>query len=226
MRKHLANAITCLNVLAGSVAVVFALEGRYTLAACCIALAAVFDFLDGFTARLLKAVSAMGKELDSLCDMVSFGLAPALVAFHYMQQLGGPWCWVALLMAAFSALRLAKFNLDERQTSSFIGLATPANAIFWVFGIAGLSEAGVYTPPVWCLALLCLFSCWMLVSPLPMFSLKFKNLRFQDNAIRYIFLLGCIALVLRLTWLGVALCIVWYTLLCLLNLITVKSKRS
>lgn len=224
MKKHIANAITCLNVLAGCLSIVFGFQGEYLWAAACIALAAVFDFLDGFVARLLNAVSAIGKELDSLCDVISFGLAPSVMAFHYMQQEGGYWCYAAFLMVAFSALRLAMFNLDERQSSSFIGLPTPANALFWAFGIAGIStQFPQWTLPAWSIAALCLLCCYLLVSPLPMFSLKFKNLSYKDNALRYGFLIGCIVLIIWMKTLGLALCIVWYTLLCLLSLIAKKS---
>ncbi|MBO5835422.1 MAG: CDP-diacylglycerol--serine O-phosphatidyltransferase [Bacteroidales bacterium] len=221
MKKHLANAITCLNVLAGSLSIVCTFQGNYTWAAYCIVIAAVFDFLDGFVARMLHAVSAIGKELDSLCDIVSFGVAPSMMAFHYMQTQGGYWCYAALLMVAFSALRLAIFNLDERQTSSFIGLPTPANAIFWAFGIAGMTALGQIE--AWIIALLCVVFSWLLVSPLPMFSLKFKNLHYKDNALRYIFLAGCIILIIWMKSFGFALSILWYILLCLLHLILKKS---
>lgn len=224
MKKHLANFITCLNVLAGSVAIVFAFQGQYLNAALCIALAAVFDFLDGFAARLLKAVSPLGKELDSLCDVISFGLAPSVMAFHYMHTQSPLLAYVAFVMVAFSALRLAMFNLDERQSSSFIGLPTPANAIFWAFGLAGLQQiCPDFFIPAWMVALLCLLCSWLLVSPLPMFSLKFKNLHIKDNALRFIFLGGCLILMVWLKYLGLSLCILWYVFLCLLSLIAKKS---
>lgn len=219
MKKHIANAITCLNVIAGCFATMFALQGNYLWAAYCIALAAIFDFLDGFVARLLHSVSPIGKELDSLCDVISFGLAPSMIAFHYMQEQGGYWCYTAFLMVAFSALRLAMFNLDERQTSSFIGFPTPANAILWAFGIAGwqaLFPEALLSAPI--LAAVCLLCSYLLVSPLPMFSLKFKNLKLKDNFIRYIFLAGCIALIICFKIFGLALCIVWYILLCIVSL--------
>ncbi len=224
MKKHIANFITCLNVLAGSLSIVFAFQGDYLWAAYSIAIAGIFDFLDGFAARLLQATSAIGKELDSLCDVISFGLAPSVMAFHYMQAQGDYWCYTAFIMVAFSALRLAIFNLDERQTSSFIGLPTPANALFWAFGIAGVN---IVCPdlqiPAYIIALLCLFCAYLLVSPLPMFSLKFKNLKYKDNALRYLFLLGCIVLIVWLKQLGLALCILWYLCLCLISLIFRKS---
>lgn len=221
MKKHLANAITCLNVLAGCLSIICTFQGNYSWAAYCIVIAAVFDFLDGFVARLLHAASAIGKELDSLCDIVSFGVAPSMMAFHYMQAQGGYWCYAALLMVAFSALRLAMFNLDERQTSSFIGLPTPANAIFWAFSMAGITTSTQIE--TWIIALLCVVFSWLLVSPLPMFSLKFKNLHYKDNALRYVFLAGCIILIICMKTFGLALCILWYILLCLLHLILKKS---
>ena len=132
IKKYIPNAVTSLNLIAGSMAVIMAYEGNYQATVLLVLLAATFDFLDGFLARLLNSYSSIGKELDSLADMVSFGLVPAITAFSLLRD--SPWEWTryfGLLIAVFSALRLAKFNVDERQTSSFIGLATPANAIFW-----------------------------------------------------------------------------------------------
>ncbi|MDR1698827.1 MAG: CDP-diacylglycerol--serine O-phosphatidyltransferase, partial [Prevotellaceae bacterium] len=131
--KQIPNTITCLNLLAGCMACVVAFYGEYGLAAYVIALAAVFDFADGFAARFLNAYSPLGKELDSLADMVSFGLAPAIMLFSFLAQHDFLLALVAFLLTIFSALRLAKFNIDKRQTDSFIGLPTPANAFFWAF---------------------------------------------------------------------------------------------
>ena len=140
--KNIPNSITCLNLLSGCFACLFAYKGEYDIVALCIGLSALFDFLDGMAARLLHAYSPMGKELDSLADLISFGLAPGFMAMHFMlydsvfhgindsYQIW--WALSALLIPIFSALRLAKFNIDARQTTSFIGLPVPANALFWI----------------------------------------------------------------------------------------------
>jgi CDP-diacylglycerol---serine O-phosphatidyltransferase len=217
IRKHIPNFITSLNVLCGSIAVVFILKGVLTTGVFLILMAAVFDFFDGMSARLLKAYSPIGKELDSLADMISFGLAPGLIMFKLLETsmfkvevipdlqsnlsigqlliLGS-----AFLIPIFSALRLAKFNIDERQTSSFIGLPTPANAIF-ISSIALIQEHGkiasidnfLLSAPV-LVGITLLFS-WLLVAEIPMFSLKFKNLGWKSNQIQYIFLLCAVLLI-------------------------------
>jgi len=133
MKKHIPNFITCLNLFSGCVASYLAFKGNYQGAFVAILFAAVFDFLDGFAARLLKAYSPMGKELDSLADMISFGLAPGAIVFSLLTDTGiNEWLpFAGFLIPVFSGLRLAKFNIDDRQTSSFLGLPVPANAIFW-----------------------------------------------------------------------------------------------
>ena len=140
MKKHIPNTITCCNLISGCVATVFALFGIPEMALLFIILGAVFDFFDGMTARVLGVSSPIGKELDSLADDVTFGVAPASILFWFLGIIDYPeflegWRnvipFLAYIIAAFSALRLAKFNLDTRQTTSFIGLPTPANALFW-----------------------------------------------------------------------------------------------
>jgi CDP-diacylglycerol--serine O-phosphatidyltransferase len=190
----LPNTITSFNALSGSLSVVFAFEGNLVLAGLLILVAAVFDFLDGMSARLLQAYSDMGKELDSLADMISFGLAPAVIA-HVMVRSQYP--EINLLMDAnylqllillfpfiitvFSALRLAKFNIDTRQTESFIGLNTPSNAMIWAsfpFVLSFNADsffAGIITNVPFLLVFSLVMSL-LLVSEIPMFSLKFKSL--------------------------------------------------
>lgn len=225
--RHIPNTITCLNLFSGCIACVMAFEGNYLLAAFFIILGAIFDFFDGMAARLLNAPSPIGKELDSLADMVSFGMAPSLIVFslfdeiHYPDFLVGMKGYLpysAFILAVFSGLRLAKFNVDERQTSSFIGLPTPANALFW----ASLSVGAYYflTSPMFnviYLVLLILIFSGLLVAEIPMFSLKFKNLSWKDNKIRYIFLIVCIALLAFLQLSGISACIIWYICLSVLT---------
>ena len=139
MKRHIPNTLTCLNLFSGCLAVVMAFDGQFTLAFAFILLSAVFDFFDGLAARALDAHSPIGKDLDSLADDVSFGVAPASMLFNLLQQMAVAQSWggarallpyVAFLIAIFSALRLAKFNNDSRQTTSFIGLPVPANALY------------------------------------------------------------------------------------------------
>jgi CDP-diacylglycerol--serine O-phosphatidyltransferase len=232
LRKSIPNFITSLNVLCGSVAVVFILKGVLTTAVLLIMLAAVFDFLDGMSARILKAYSPIGKELDSLADMISFGLAPGLLMFKLLEisifkenivpdlqsNLSMPQLLVlgsAFVIPIFSALRLAKFNVDERQTSSFIGLPTPANALF-ISALALIREHGtlpavddvLLSVPV-LLGITFLFS-YLLISEIPMFSLKFKNLSWKSNKVQYIFIFCSILLVATMQLYGISLIVLLF----------------
>ncbi|MDE6683100.1 MAG: CDP-diacylglycerol--serine O-phosphatidyltransferase, partial [Muribaculaceae bacterium] len=150
IKKNIPNSITCLNILAGLLSIVCSIKGEsplwglrgYEWGYILIGIAAVADFLDGFCARLLHAYSEMGKELDSLCDLVSFGVAPAFAVYACMDANGEEWMkWLALLIPVAGALRLARFNVDTRQTVNFIGLPIPANAIFWI-GYTSMVYAG------------------------------------------------------------------------------------
>lgn len=231
MKKNIPNMITCCNLLCGAIATWLAMQNAFAWAFAFILFGAVFDFFDGMTARLLGISSPIGKELDSLADDITFGLAPAMMVSCYLRPSLGWWSLVALLMAAFSAFRLAKFNLDTRQTLSFIGLATPANAIFWgsLCCMPYALTSGNWMP--WILLSLTLVSCYLLVSEIPFFSLKFHNLSWADNQTAYIFLIGCILLIaccvvtaIRYSTPGYALfagaaCILWYIVmnLCMLQ---------
>lgn len=220
--KHIPNAITCLNLFAGCLACVVAFKGIFILAAYLVMLAAIFDFLDGFAARLFKAYSPLGKELDSLADIVSFGVAPGFVLFSFLTHVTGSyWAMLAFLIPIFSALRLAKFNIDERQTSSFIGLPTPANAIFWVFLISSIKKhyLAYFTLNEFRITTTILIGifCFLLVSEIPMFSLKFKNAHWKNNKIRFVFLLASITLIFWLKFKAFPFIIGLYILLSLLN---------
>jgi CDP-diacylglycerol--serine O-phosphatidyltransferase len=159
---------------------------NYTGAFYFISLAAFFDFLDGCAARLLKAYSPIGSELDSLSDVVSFGVAPGCVAYSYLATFTtmGGLPLMAFLLPVFAALRLAKFNVDTRQKTSFLGLPVPANGLFWASLIPSIhffsASFPVYYIPVIIIALIVLF-CWLMVSEIPMFSLKFKTLKWNEN---------------------------------------------
>ena len=196
-----------------------AFYGQYQYAVLLIVVGAVFDFFDGMVARALGVSSPIGKELDSLADVVTFGVAPSAIIFYLFHEVHCPEVlmpvkhllpYTAFLMAAFSALRLAKFNLDERQHYGFIGLPTPANALFWgslVLGehafLVSLKFNAVF------LFLFMLLFCFLLVSEVPMLALKFKNFSWQDNKERYVFLAGC-PVILIIAPYSLHLIILWY----------------
>ena len=198
IKKQIPNTITCCNLLAGIVAIIFAfhadewfggLTGR-EWAYICIGAAAVFDFADGACARALRAYSDIGKELDSLADLVSFGVAPALLLFNLVDNWG---CWASLLIAIFGALRLARFNVDTRQTTTFIGLPIPANAIFWIGYTAWIAAHGI--PAGWAVAVVVVLESLLMESGMRMFSLKFKNFDWRENFRRYAIIVAAILFV-------------------------------
>lgn len=222
-KRYIPNTITCCNLIAGCIAMVFAFYGKQDTALLFILIGALFDFFDGMSARLLHVSSPIGKELDSLADGITFGAAPAMMIFTLMSQIEYPPVFepvakfipfIAFVIAAFSALRLAKFNLDERQTSSFIGLPTPANALFWGALITGTGEriaVTQHTLPF--ILILIAISCWLLISEIPMFSLKFKQWGWKGNEVRYLFILSCVPILLTFGISGFAIIIAWYVIL-------------
>jgi CDP-diacylglycerol--serine O-phosphatidyltransferase len=197
IKKHIPNSITCCNLISGCIATSFAFSGNAKMALIWIIIGAVFDFFDGMSARLLKVSSPIGKELDSLADDVTFGVAPATIVFaelgvidypSFMEPLREILPYFAFLIAAFSALRLAKFNLDERQTTSFIGLPTPANALFWG-SLLVMNPDWIENESwsVFAIIILILVSSYLLISELPMFALKFKHWGWKGNEVKYCF---------------------------------------
>ena len=217
MKKHIPNTITCLNLISGCIATYFAFQSDCEQALLFIVIGAVFDFIDGMSARLLHVSSPIGKELDSLADDITFGFAPSAIVFSFLSGLHihiPLLPFLAFVMAAFSALRLAKFNLDERQAMGFIGLPTPANALFWGALIVGLGEQLAAMPYVeWIVLAMVFVSSYLLVSEIPMFALKFKTWGWKGNEIKYIFLLTCIPLLLCFQVTGIAIIIAWYVIL-------------
>lgn len=229
--KHIPNTLTSCNLISGCIAIVFALSANYTMALTFIVVGAVFDFFDGMSARLLGVSSPIGKELDSLADVVTFGVAPSSMIYTLLLTLSkSGWNetlafavpYVAFVMAAFSALRLAKFNLDERQTTSFIGLPTPANALFWGALIVGnenvFDENSYY---IYLLIILVFVSSWLLVAEIPMFALKFKHWGWRDNKVKYVFLISCLPILLIFGISGISVIIAWY--ICL-SFLTTKNN--
>ena len=230
--KHVPNGITSLNLVSGCVSIVLALDGHVQAAALFILLAAAFDFLDGLAARVLRAYSLIGKELDSLADVVSFGVAPAMILYRALVDLAAvsgsspQWALFAFFLPVASALRLAKFNVDNRQDHFFLGLPTPANALFWAFGMAYSFDAEAYPllHPLYLLPVVILFA-GLMVSNVPMFSLKLKTLKGKENTKTWLFLAGCLLLMVLLGWEGVSACIGLYIILSLLTGKTLKNNK-
>ena len=225
--RHIPNMVTCCNLFSGCIAAVMAFQSNYEAAILFIILGAVFDFFDGMLARLLNVSGPLGKELDSLADDITFGFAPSAIVFSLFKEVQYPefmsgiteyFPYTAFIIAAFSALRLGKFNIDPRQSSSFIGLPTPANALFWGSLVVGAHSFLVSESfnAIYFFILVILMS-YLLVAELPMFSLKFKNLSWRDNKVSYIFLLICIPLLAVFRISGFAAIILWYILWSLLT---------
>lgn len=237
IKKHIPNSITSCNLVSGCIAISFAIKGDLPLALSFIILGAVFDFFDGMVARLLGVSSPIGKELDSLADVVTFGVAPSCIIFYELQVVEYPSVlndttivsllpYTAFLVAALSAVRLAKFNLDTRQTTSFIGLPTPANALCWgslIVGFGEYLEQYAWFMPALLVGIV--LSSWILVAEIPMFALKFKHWGYKDNELKYCFVLfSAVALIAtivigvitdncKLCYSGFSLIIVVYVLL-------------
>ena len=205
-RQHIPNAITCCNLISGCFSILFTFSGMPVAAAIMIFAAGLFDFFDGFTARLLKAHSPIGGDLDSLSDMVSFGVAPGFIMYRLMCEGMAEPIWplgkvslfacLAFLLPVFAAMRLAKFNVDTRQTTSFIGLPTPPMAIFMASLPLAFWQQGVLGQPVldpyFCLGIVLVFS-FLMVCNRPFFSFKMKSVSWKGNEIRWIFLIVAVA---------------------------------
>lgn len=219
IKRHIPNAITCLNLLSGALSIIYTLKvGDLSLAAVLIILAAVFDFFDGLAARALGVSSPIGKDLDSLADVLSFGLAPAILVVQGLWDsgLGFYEALPVLVLAAGAALRLAKFNHDTRQTTSFIGLPVPANALFWIgysafiptlFTAIGLVGTQLTTyVAVFLLA-------YLMLSEIPMFSFKVKKLSFSSLTYQIILVVAVLASVVTFGLFGFSVGILAYVLL-------------
>ena len=227
IKKHIPNTITCCNLLSGCVSILFLCHDHVLWASAMIFVAAVFDFFDGFAARTLDAKSPIGGELDSLSDVVSFGVAPSFIVAWFLSKSGITW-WVhdfnmfpvlAFVLAAFAAVRLAKFNIDTRQSSSFIGLPVPAVGLFiaslpfMLFNIG--NDTVIYqivTNPYFLLAMVAIFS-WLMISEVPFFSFKIKSLRFKENILRYFVVIFAITAVVILHWVALPFIFLFYILL-------------
>lgn len=211
------NILTCLNLISGCLAIAAAFSEDFLSAFVLIAIAAVFDFVDGFAARLFGAYSEIGKELDSLADVISFGAAPSFILICLLQSNGvsDPLRYLILMIAAFSALRLAKFNIDTRQSTEFIGLPTPANAIL-ISSAAYIASTGQYplltsfSGSLWTVVSFAGVMSLLLISEMRMFSFKFKNVSFKGNELKYCFLIYAAVSVLFLKVAAIPLAVVVY----------------
>lgn len=242
--KHLPNFITTLNVLCGSLAAVMVINGDPLAAAFLVLLGAIFDFADGFVARLVKATSNIGKELDSLADMITFGLVPGLILLHYLKESLGlgilsmetfiekPILLIPMLVPMFSALRLAKFNVDTRQSDSFRGLPTPASAL-WVISIplviAFMPYRIAWNPDSvivdqWFLIGSAIGLSILMVSDIPLMAMKFKTFGWKGNQLRYSFLIISAILLIILQPLAIPIILSLYLILSIANNLFTKAK--
>ncbi len=213
MKHHLPNLITSLNLLTGVLGIIWIFQENANDALVFIIIAGILDFLDGFVARLLKVQSPIGKELDSLADMISFSALPAVFLFvHLQNQSFAAAPYVALLIAPFSAMRLAKFNVDNQQSDKFIGLPTPANAIF-------ITSLSLFNPnlPEWTWIALAIISSLLLVAPIEMIALKFKTYGFRENFFRYSLIVLSVTVVVVFGIKGVFFVIPGYILLSVIS---------
>ena len=227
MKKHIPNLLTCGNLFCGCVGIVATFQGDLVLAAYLTGIAAIFDFFDGFVARWLKAYSAIGKELDSLADCVTFGVLPGMILFHLIRKsintdlltpayLFLP--YIGFIISIFSALRLAKFNIDTRQTTSFIGVPTPANAILissFPLILQHHEASSEILSNTYFLIVLTLIMSYLLIAEIPLFALKFNNYSFRSNRTKYIFLFLSLLLLLSLQFIAIPCIIALYILLSL-----------
>lgn len=222
IKTYIPNTITCLNLLCGCIAVFLAFHsgaqhmGLYGFqwAWIFIGAAAVFDFCDGLSARLLGAYSPMGKELDSLSDLVSFGVAPGMLIYNTISAFSDcHWvAYIAILIPVMGELRLARFNIDDRQTTSFLGMPIPANAIFWIGFTAWIHRYG-YPGDIVMAVLIVVMSLLMVMTRMKMFSLKFKNFDIRENMRRYIIIIAAIFFVVMYGIAGLAYAILFYVVL-------------
>jgi CDP-diacylglycerol--serine O-phosphatidyltransferase len=213
MKRFIPNALTCANLFAGCVGIVFAFKGRLDFAAYAVLVSGIFDFFDGFSARLLNVKSLIGKELDSLADMVSFGFLPGVVMYQLIEQSDSASVYlpfVGFLITIFSALRLAKFNLDLRQTEDFIGLNTPMNTLFIVSLPFIEKEHPALINSTLLLVAITVLMCWLLVCEIKIFSLKFGSIKWIHNKSKFVFLIISAVLIAFLKFAAIPFVLVLY----------------
>jgi CDP-diacylglycerol--serine O-phosphatidyltransferase len=238
IKKHIPNALTCGNLICGCFGIINVFNGDLITASMLIGFALIFDWLDGFIARLLHVSSPIGKELDSLADMVTFGVLPAFMMLNLLENSCSGHCttgllgfhkpYIALSLAVFSALRLAKFNIDTRQSISFIGVPTPANGMV----VASLPLIVAYQPEYQALVMnynglmvYTIIMSYLLVAEIPLFALKFKNFTWKDNQLKYVFLIFSVLLLIVMKFVAVPIIIVLYIILSVFQNVTDQSKE-
>ncbi|MFP5079462.1 CDP-diacylglycerol--serine O-phosphatidyltransferase [Pedobacter sp. JCM 36344] len=213
IKKHIPNAITCANLFSGCIGVVYAFTGALDVAAYFVLLSGTFDFFDGLVARALNVKSSIGKELDSLADMVSFGFLPGVVMFKLLMvsDFSSPWLpYLGFVITIFSALRLAKFNVDTRQTENFIGLNTPMNTLLIVsLPFIQKDYPQIIGSTLFLIALTVILS-WLLISEIRIFSMKLSNLSWGHNKYKYLFLISSVTLAIVLKFVAVPFIILLY----------------
>jgi CDP-diacylglycerol--serine O-phosphatidyltransferase len=238
IKRNIPNAITCGNLLCGCLAIVKVFEGNLVWAAYLVGIAAVLDFFDGFVARLLHISSPIGKDLDSLADMVTFGVVPGFLMFKLLLisslfMTNNPvWNYISylgLIIPIFSCIRLAKFNNDTRQKESFIGVNTPANSILicslpLIIGGNYQSPTALFILNPYLLVAMTIIMSALLVSEIPIFSFKFKSFGWKGNEIRFVFLFLSLLLLITLHFAGIPLIIVLYIVISVVNNFITKSK--
>ncbi|WP_300688608.1 CDP-alcohol phosphatidyltransferase family protein [Chryseobacterium sp.] len=222
IKNNLANALTLANLFAGCVGAIHLILGDYQTTAICLVLSSVFDFFDGFVARALKSNSNLGLQLDSLADMVSFGLIPGLVMYKALEPFGSDLSglhlpfeikYFGLVVTTFSCLRLAIFNLDEEQRYYFKGLNTPTNTVL-LFGLYyAFKETGAFSflfDSELLLILLTIITSWLLISPVKMMAMKFKSKQLKDNYPKIVLLAGGIAILALFQIVGIPMLVIYY----------------
>ena len=242
MKKHIPNIITLGNLFCGTLATIYAIQQDFVTTAWLVIAGIVFDFFDGFAARLLNVQGELGKQLDSLADMVTSGVVPGIVMLQLLNNVFNTdaigyfgsgtevvtksfFPYLGLLLTLFAGYRLANFNIDERQSDSFIGLPTPAMSLFVISLplIAQFSDISFFTGLVlnkYFLIIITVLLSIVMNAELPLFALKFKEYSFQKNAIKYIFLIACVALLITLQFVAIPLIIMLYVAISLLTAIT------
>ncbi|WP_373522924.1 CDP-diacylglycerol--serine O-phosphatidyltransferase [Aquiflexum sp.] len=231
MKKHIPNALTSANLLCGMIGIVYVLNGEINYVAYFIFLAALFDFLDGFVARILKVSSEIGKQLDSLADLVTFGVLPAFILFKTVESNTDIWFlpFLVLVVAVFSAVRLAKFNIDERQSDRFIGVPTPANALL-ISTIPFLSERLPFFEPYlnnpYILIGLAFLMSYLLVAELPLIALKFKDYSISNNIFRYLVIGASLIFLIVLGIAGIPFAIISYIALSIAEAWITKNAET
>ncbi|MEB8344591.1 CDP-alcohol phosphatidyltransferase family protein [Flavobacteriaceae bacterium KMM 6898] len=252
MKRHIPNIITLLNVFCGCIAVVFAVGNDLEMAALFVFIGIFFDFFDGLAARVLKVQSELGLQLDSLADMITSGLVPGIVMFQLLKMSSaGGWNlefgseasttvahasgelsilpFFGFLITLASAYRLAKFNIDENQVSSFVGLPTPANALLiFSLPLILLYHNNEFLNGIilnqWFLVGMTILSAYLLNSRIELFALKFKNWSFKDNALRYIFIFICLVSIGTMKFLAIPFIIAFYVASSLVNGLQIKKE--